>query len=257
MSERWRTREHATNVRPALNSFFPMSITTLSRVSPWALCIVTAQASLRGICSREHALPPCIQVRRWGTIGRLPSCKVGPQYLLNLTITAKGRLGGPPLWWQMAWTVPIAPFTRPASVHRLDVSITLAPRARQMTGSSPEASSEDALLALGPVWTALMVAIGSPALRSLATLYSATACTVGCKWRASSKAALSTRERHCVIKSSQSASPFLKWRSSSRNLTCSLSYPSCRKTSVNTTALANNWYVVCPRSAMADLGTEE
>ena len=34
MSEKRCTREHATNVRPALNSFFPMSITTLSRVSP-------------------------------------------------------------------------------------------------------------------------------------------------------------------------------------------------------------------------------
>src|SRR5437764_11085987 len=40
-----RTRDIATNVNPAAISFFPISITTLSRVIPWHLCIVIAQAS--------------------------------------------------------------------------------------------------------------------------------------------------------------------------------------------------------------------
>ena len=48
-------------------------------------------------------------------------------------------------------TVPTAPFTRPKPVHRLEVSITLGPRVRQVTGSSPEASSSDVLLIMGPV----------------------------------------------------------------------------------------------------------
>ena len=37
----------ATNVRPVENSLLPMSTTTLSRVRPWDLWMVTAHASLR------------------------------------------------------------------------------------------------------------------------------------------------------------------------------------------------------------------
>ena len=40
------------------------------------------------------------------------------------------------------------------------MSITRADLARQMTDSSPPASSAGAFDALAPVWTALMVAIG-------------------------------------------------------------------------------------------------
>ena len=81
--------------------------------------------------------------------------------------------------------VPMAPLTKPTSTHRLLVSITQAECARNMTGSSPAASSAGALDAFAPVWTAWMVAIGSPLARSLETLCSTTASTVGWRWRAS------------------------------------------------------------------------
>ena len=79
----------------------------------------------------------------------------------------------------MATTVPMAPLMRPASTHRLVVSMILALCAREETGSRPAASSGEALLALGPVCTALMVAMGWPRAWSLATLCSTTASTVG------------------------------------------------------------------------------
>ena len=44
----------ATNVSPQANSFFPTSITTLSRVSPCALWIVAAHASFSGSCNHEQ-----------------------------------------------------------------------------------------------------------------------------------------------------------------------------------------------------------
>ena len=44
--------------------------------------------------------------------------------------------------------------------------MTQAELAKQMTASSPPASSAGALDALAPVWTALMVAIGWPLARS-------------------------------------------------------------------------------------------
>ena len=63
--------------------------------------------------------------------------------------------------WQVGWclagfvanaiTVAIAPLTSPNSVQKLEVSITRAPCAMQMTGSSPAASSGEALDAFGPV----------------------------------------------------------------------------------------------------------
>ena len=56
----------------------------------------------------------------------------------------------------------MAPFTNPTSTHKLLVSITLAVLASMMTGSNPSASSGETLDALGPVCTALMVAIGCP-----------------------------------------------------------------------------------------------
>ena len=58
----------------------------------------------------------------------------------------------------MARMVPIAPLTRPTSTHSL--LVTRADVAKQMTASNPPASSAGALAALGPVWTALMVAMG-------------------------------------------------------------------------------------------------
>ena len=75
----------------------------------------------------------------------------------NWTMTDTGRLGGDsPGLKQMACMVPMAPLTRPASTHRFAVSITRAPLAMQMMGSSPPASSGEALVALAPVWMALM-----------------------------------------------------------------------------------------------------
>ena len=56
--------------------------------------------------------------------------------------------------------LPIAPLTRPMSTQRLQVSMTRADLARNTTVSKPLASSDEALAALAPVCTALMVAIG-------------------------------------------------------------------------------------------------
>ena len=58
--------------------------------------------------------------------------------------------------------VPMAPLTHPILTHRLEESMTRAPTARQMIGSSPEASSDEAFAAFGPVCTALIVAMGWP-----------------------------------------------------------------------------------------------
>ena len=51
------TREQATKVRPGENYFFPTSTITLSKVRPWALCIVIAQANFSGSCRREQVVP--------------------------------------------------------------------------------------------------------------------------------------------------------------------------------------------------------
>ena len=54
-----------------------------------------------------------------------------------------GRLGGPcPSWKSRLMTVPGEPLQSPTSCHKLQVSITLAPSARNTTGSSPPASSD-------------------------------------------------------------------------------------------------------------------
>ena len=80
-SVRCRTQEQATNVRPEENSFLPMptTCTTLSSVSPWALWMVTAQASFRGSCSREHWAPDDDHVWRIGVMELFYiSGRVGP-----------------------------------------------------------------------------------------------------------------------------------------------------------------------------------
>ena len=61
------------------NSFLPTSTTTLSSVRPCALWMVTAQASFRGSCRREHWAPDADQVRRMGVMGTVPSERVGPE----------------------------------------------------------------------------------------------------------------------------------------------------------------------------------
>ena len=71
-----------------------MSTTTLSRVRPCALWMVTAHASLRGSCSREHWVVDDDHVRRSGMIGTVPSESVGPEYVSNVTVTATGKSGG-------------------------------------------------------------------------------------------------------------------------------------------------------------------
>ena len=90
----WRTREQATKVSPEENSFLPMSTTALSSVRPWDLWILTAQASLRGSCSRVHWAPEVDHERRMGVMGTVPSGRVGPEYVTKCTITATGRSGG-------------------------------------------------------------------------------------------------------------------------------------------------------------------
>ena len=77
--------------------------------------------------------------------------------------------------------VPMAPLMSPMSTQKLEVSMTRALCARQMMDSKPPASSDEALEAFGPLWTALMVATGWPLGRSLEMLCSTTASTVG--WR--------------------------------------------------------------------------
>ena len=49
---------------------FPTSITTLSRVSPCALWIVTAHASFSGSCNHEQLELDADQVWRIGVIGK-------------------------------------------------------------------------------------------------------------------------------------------------------------------------------------------
>ena len=78
MSVNLRTCEQATNVSPQENSFFPTSITTLSRVRPYALWMVTAHASFSGSCKHEHWPPDVNQVWQMGAIGTVLSGSVGP-----------------------------------------------------------------------------------------------------------------------------------------------------------------------------------
>ena len=51
------TRDMATNVLPALCSFFPMSTTTLGSVMPWHLWIVMAHANTIGNWMRWQLCP--------------------------------------------------------------------------------------------------------------------------------------------------------------------------------------------------------
>ena len=60
---------------PVENSLFPTSMTTLSRVRPCDLWIVTAQASLSGSWRREHWPPEEDQQRRRGVMGTVLSVK--------------------------------------------------------------------------------------------------------------------------------------------------------------------------------------
>ena len=68
---KWRTQEQATKAEDFV-------YTTLSSVRPWALWMVTAQASLRGSCRREHG-PPAEDRVRWSrvmeTLGKWVLCK--------------------------------------------------------------------------------------------------------------------------------------------------------------------------------------
>ena len=65
-------------MRPDENSLLPTSITTLFSVRPCDLWMVTAHASLRGSCNREHWAPNADHVRRRGVMGTVPSWSVGP-----------------------------------------------------------------------------------------------------------------------------------------------------------------------------------
>src|SRR5207249_4760761 len=100
MSLSERTREIATNERPAAYSLLPISIFAFANVSPWLLWTVIAHAKQIGNWSLEHITPDLLsQVRLIGTIGTtlIPSDVVmlGPSYVSNLTKTATGSEGGP------------------------------------------------------------------------------------------------------------------------------------------------------------------
>ena len=59
ISSRVRTRDIATNERPAANSFSLRSIIAFFNIRPWLLYIVIAHASRIGICRREQIIYYC------------------------------------------------------------------------------------------------------------------------------------------------------------------------------------------------------
>ena len=86
LERKWRVEKQIsqlTNTRAgdkcqSTGKLFPTSITTLSRVSPCALWIVTAHASFSGSCNHEHWELDADQVWWMGTIRTVPSGSVGP-----------------------------------------------------------------------------------------------------------------------------------------------------------------------------------
>jgi hypothetical protein len=56
----------------------------------------------------------------------------------------------------MSTTVPVAPLQRPKLEHKFMVNMTLAPFARNTTGSNPDLSSEDIFFANADEWRALI-----------------------------------------------------------------------------------------------------
>ena len=94
----WRGEEQVlkltdtrANVRPVENSLLPTSMTTLSRVRPWDLWMVTAHACLRGSWSREYWPPPEEdQQRRRGVMGMVSL--LGDVFLEAVTVSMQELL---------------------------------------------------------------------------------------------------------------------------------------------------------------------
>ena len=82
-------------------------------------------------------------------------------YFGNEHITATGNSGGLlPGRYNIAITVPSAPLVRPASVHSLLISLTLAPLQRMILHDSPDSLSAVGSLALAGDESDLISAIG-------------------------------------------------------------------------------------------------
>jgi hypothetical protein len=74
--------------------------------------------------------------------------------------TAFGRDGGPwPSLNKISWMISIEPFTNPASVYKLALSIMCAPLVSSRRASRPFAILESALDASRPVFTAWILAM--------------------------------------------------------------------------------------------------
>jgi len=92
-------RESATKVHPVASSALPISITALSKVCPWLLCIVMAYRIWRGSCWRES----CQSLDSHSNVSGGTSTQFGlqlrnggPAEWSKSTSTAIGKCGG--LW---------------------------------------------------------------------------------------------------------------------------------------------------------------
>jgi len=90
-------RESATKVHPAASSALPISITALSKVCPWLLCIVMAYRSWRGSCWRES----CRSLDSHSNVSGGTGTQFGlllrngrPAVWSKSTSTAMGKCGG-------------------------------------------------------------------------------------------------------------------------------------------------------------------
>ena len=132
------TQDIAVNVRPCL-SCFPILIVALSNVNPYDLWIVKPQASFNGSC---FLLPLSIDVMgtTWGNNSSHGTTTKLPSFIKTYMGGSQGELLG---LYTICCTTPRAPLMSPTWVHRLDVSITLAPMA--ISNSSSNASSSPSI----------------------------------------------------------------------------------------------------------------
>ena len=153
-----RTLERATKLLPAAFSALPKSTTTWGKVWPCDLWIVMAYRNRSGSCCLESLWPSLSHSNKCGGMGTVlgfVSKKAGTVYREKCTSAAMGRQGGGRSGWKSrSYSTLVAPLQRPTSCQRLHVSITAAPRARNITASRPPASSDVAFLAFLPEWRA-------------------------------------------------------------------------------------------------------
>ncbi len=129
---RRRTREHATNVSPAQNSF-PMLITALPAIcyrtggpSDLPLAVMVQFDTYAGPTFHDGTMP-IVPLRRNWLDGGVACSRLQLPLKLAWAVTIHKAQG------LTLCTVPIAPLTRPMSTQRLDDSITRAPWARCTT----------------------------------------------------------------------------------------------------------------------------